>query len=292
MHLLSAIATQFVRDAEGMYKFIQSTFYAYQADEFTIKKEVDMALEFLLENQLIEKMDDGYLSTLFGTRTSSLYIDPLSAIQLKKALEKSCDMETTPLSFLHAICSTPDLRSLYLRGTDAWVEEKAERIQQNLLFDIPRSSNEDYEWFLSDLKTAFLLEDWIDELSYDALVSKYNIWPGDVHNVVEIAEWLLHATREFARMYNFSCVSDINDLLMRVQNGCKEELLNLVSLKGIGRVRARALYHEGFKTVNDLRNVPVERIAKIKTIGKAIAVNIKQQIGESDTRGNKELKRF
>jgi len=93
-------------------------------------------------------------------------------------------------------------------------------------------------------------------------------------------------------MYNFSCVSDINDLLMRVQNGCKEELLNLVSLKGIGRVRARALYHEGFKTVNDLRNVPVERIAKIKTIGKAIAINIKQQIGENGGKGNKELKRF
>jgi len=108
MHLLSVIATQFVHDAEGMYKFIQSTFYAYQTDEFTIKKEVDTALEFLLENQLIEKMDDGYLSTLFGTRTSSLYIDPLSAIQLKKALERSCDKETTPLSFLHAICSTPD----------------------------------------------------------------------------------------------------------------------------------------------------------------------------------------
>jgi len=292
MHLLSAIATQFVRDAEGIYKFIQSTFYAYQADEFTIKKEVDTALEFLLENQLIEKMDDGFLSTLFGTRTSSLYIDPLSAIQLKKALERSCDKETTPLSFLHAICSTPDLRSLYLRGTDAWVEEKAEQIQQSLLLDIPRSSNEDYEWFLSDLKTAFLLEDWIEELPYDALVSKYNIWPGDVHNVVEIAEWLLHATREFARMYNFSCVSEINDLLIRVQTGCKEELLNLVSLKGIGRVRARALYHEGFKTVNDLRNVPVERIAKIKTIGKVIATNIKQQIGESSVRGNKELKGF
>ena len=292
MHLLSAIATQFVHDAEGMYKFIQSTFYAYQTDEFTIKKEVDTALEFLLDNQLIEKMDDGYLSTLFGTRTSSLYIDPLSAIQLKKALERSCDKQTTPLSFLHAICSTPDLRSLYLRGTDAWVEEKAEQIQQSLLLDIPSSSNEDYEWFLSDLKTAFLLEDWIQELPYDALVSKYNIWPGDVHNVVDIAEWLLHATREFARMYNFSCVSDINNLLIRVQNGCKEELLNLVSLKGIGRVRARALYHEGFKTVNDLRNVPLERIAKIKTIGKAIATNIKQQIGESGVRGNKELRGF
>jgi helicase len=292
MHLLAAIATQFVRDTEGMYKFIESTFYAYQTDKFTIKKEVDTALDFLLKNDLIEQIDIEYFSTLFGTRTSSLYIDPLSAIQLKTALERSCEKETTSLSFLHAICSTPDLRSLYLRGSDAWIEEKAERIQHSLLLDIPKAASEDYEWFLSDLKTAFLLEDWIEETPYDALVSKYNIWPGDIHTVVEVAEWLLHATREFARRYNFSCVSDVNNLLLRVQNGCKEELLNLVSLKGIGRVRARALYREGFKTVNDLRSVPIDRIAKIKTIGKAIATQIKQQIGESTTRGNKSIRSF
>jgi helicase len=292
MHLLAAIATQFVRDTEAMYTFIESTFYAYQTDKFTIKKEVDTALEFLLQNDLIEQMDTGYFSTLFGTRTSSLYIDPLSAIQLKTALERSCGKETTSLSFLHAICSTPDLRSLYLRGSDAWVEEKAERIQHSLLLDIPSPTSEDYEWFLSDLKTAFLLEDWIEETPYDAMVSKYNIWPGDIHTVVEIAEWLLHATQEFARMYNFSCVSDVSNLLLRVQNGCKEELLNLVSLKGIGRVRARALYREGFKTINDLRDVPIERIAKIKTIGKAVATHIKQQIGENTSRGNTSIRRY
>lgn len=290
MHLLAAIATQFVHNAEEMYKFIQSTFYAYQTDEFTIKKEVDAAVEFLLQNQLIDEMQTSYMSTLFGSRTSSLYIDPLSAIQLKTALERSNMKEVTPLSFLHAICSTPDLRSLYLRGTDSWVEEKAECVKPSLLLDVPSTSSDEYEWFLSDLKTAFLLEDWIDEKPYDALVLKYNIWPGDVHTIVEMAEWLLHATREFARMYNFSCVSDVNDLLIRVQNGCKEELLNLVTLKGIGRVRARALYREGFKTVNDLRNVPVERLAKIKAIGTAVAKNIKQQIGESGFKGNKQLR--
>ena len=235
-------------------------------------------------------MHTGYVSTLFGSRTSSLYIDPLSAIQLKIALERSVDKETTPLSFFHAICSTPDIRSLYLRGTDSWVEEKVEHIQHSLLLDVPVKSSDEYEWFLSDLKTAFLLEDWIAEKPYDALVLKYNIWPGDVHTIVEMAEWLLHAAREFARMYNFSCVSDVNNVLLRLQNGCKEELLNLVSLQGIGRVRARALYQEGFKNVNELRNVPVERLAKIKTIGKAVALNIKQQIGENASQGNRPLR--
>ena len=290
MHLLASIATQFVRNQDDMYRFIESTFYAYQTDKFTIRKGVDTALDFLLEHHFVEQMNGGYLATLFGTRTSSLYIDPLSAIQLKTAVERSCVKETIPLSFLHAICATPDLRSLYLRGTDTWVEEKADRVQSTLLLDVPPSSSEDYEWFLSDLKTAFLLEDWIEEQPYDAMVTKYNIWPGDIHNVVEIAEWLLHATREYARMYNFSCVSDISNLLLRVQNGCKEELLNLVSLKGIGRVRARALFREGFKTVNDLRNVPLERIARIKTIGKAVATHVKHQLGEGEGEKTKILR--
>ncbi|PNX46230.1 MAG: hypothetical protein BV459_06815 [Thermoplasmata archaeon M11B2D] len=291
MHLLAAVATQFVHNTEEMYRFIQSTFYAYQTNEFTIEKEVDEAIEFLLEHQFIEQTNTGYVSTLFGSRTSSLYIDPLSAIRLKTALERSTTKQTTSLSFLHAVCSTPDVRSLYLRGVDSWVEEKADRMKQSLLLDIPLASTDEYEWFLSDLKTAFLLEDWIEEKSYDFLVQKYTIWPGDVHTLVERVEWLLHATREFARMYNFSSVTDLTNLLVRVQNGCKEELLSLISLKGIGRVRARALYREGFKTINDLRGVPLERLAKIKMIGKTVAKNIKQQLGEDDLSGNTTLRR-
>ena len=160
------------------------------------------------------------------------------------------------------------------------------------LISPPDPSSEEYEWFLSDLKTASLLEDWIDEVPEERIVSKYDIGPGDIHTLVEKAEWLLHATREFARTYNFDIVSDIGDLVVRMHNGCKKELLNLVSLRGIGRVRARALYNEGFKTINDLRNIPLERLANIKTIGRRMADSIKKQIGENEKMGYKELNEF
>jgi helicase len=157
---------------------------------------------------------------------------------------------------------------------------------------VTAGSNE-YEWFLSDLKTAAsLLEDWIEEIHEDGIVTKYNVGPGDIHNTVETVQWLLHASREFARMYNFDCVSELSDLMLRVQYGCKKELLNLISLKNIGRVRARALYNEGFKTINDLRGVPLKRIAQIKTIGEGVAKSIKSQIGESDKGEDKELSEY
>ena len=293
MHLLAAIATNFVNNAEGVYKFIDSTFYAYQSDVSTLKNEIDNAISFLSSNGFIEEINNTeYMSTLLGNRTSSLYIDPLSALQLKSALERSCNRQVSSLSFLHAVCSTPDVRSLYLRSSDTWVEEKAEVSRGEFLLDPPFAGSNDYEWFLSDLKTAALVEDWINEMYEDSIINKYNVGPGDIHNIVEMVQWLLHATREFARMYNFDCVSDITDLLMRVEYGCKKELLNLVSLKGVGRIRARALFNEGFKTVNDLRGVPLKRLAQIKTIGEGIAKSIKSQIGESNSEQDKELSEY
>lgn len=289
MHLLAGIAAGYMTNDDAIATFIDSTFYSYQSDIYAIEHEIEQALNFLVENGFLDPLDDGYMATLFGLRTSSLYIDPLSALTIKQALEKAPDREVIALSYLHAICSTPDVRSLYLRESDGWVEEQAENHRRSLLLDVPTIASTDYEWFLSDLKTALLLNDWIEELPYDHIVNKYNIWPGDIHNTVEIAEWLLHGVREIARMYHFSHVTDITDVVIRVHHGCKQELLNLIQLPGIGRVRARALYNQGFHTINDLRGVPIDRISSIPTIGTAIAQNIVQQIGEEKQHRNQMI---
>jgi helicase len=293
MHILAAIATNFVDSIDSVYKFIDSTFYAYQSDMSALKDDIDESVDFLKRNGFIEEINNNrFMSTLFGNRTSSLYIDPLSALLLKKALETSCSKDHDALSFLHAVCATPDVRSLYLRSADNWVEEKAEKNKGIFLIDPPGHSRDEFEWFLSDLKTASLIEDWINEVHEDRIVTKYNVGPGDIHNQVDTVKWLLYAAREFARMYNFDCVSELSDLVLRVQYGCKKELLNLVSLRGIGRIRARALFNEDFKTVNDLRGIPLKRLAQIKTIGEGVAKSIKKQIGESDKGEEKELNEF
>jgi ATP-dependent DNA helicase len=280
MHLLATIATGFVHNIDEVYSFIDKTFYAYQTESYSLHGTIDETIDFLKENEFITIEQDQFIPTLFGIRTSSLYIDPLSAVEIKKAFESSQSTTFSALSFLHVISSTPDVRSLYLRKSDSWIEQELEGLEDELLIKPPPAYEPDYEWFLSDMKTAFLLNDWINEKSEDYMISKYGVGPGDIHGIVDTANWLLHATREIGRMYHFESVSFLTKLLLRVKNGCKDELLSLISLKGIGRVRARSLFKAGFKSVHDLRKVNINQIAQVKTIGPRIAENIKRQIGE------------
>ena len=280
MHLLAAIATGFISDKQDIYQFIDNTFYAYQAEAYSLHDTIDETVEFLCDNEFITIDQGRLMPTVFGKRTSSLYIDPLSAVEIKSALESNTPGSFSDIGVLHVISTTPDVRSLYLRKNDTWVEESLEMMQETLLVKPPLPYEEEYEWFLSDMKTAFLLYDWINEKTEDFMIGKYGVGPGDVHAIVDNANWLIHATREFARMYQSESVSHLTNLLLRIEHGCKQELLSLIKLKGIGRVRARALFNAGFTSIYDLRKVSIQQIAQVKTIGPRIAESIKKQIGE------------
>lgn len=294
MHLLSAIATGFVQTDEDINQFIDSTFYAYQAEVFTLQDEIDQTIEFLIQHQFIQENKEGYEATPFGMKTSSLYIDPLSAVELKKNLIRAESVNKLPneIAVLQTVCSTPDVRSLYLRKSDSWVETVLQGCQDQLFCAAPLKADSEYEWFLSDFKTALLLRDWIEEKTEDAMIAKYGVGPGDIHGIVQTVHWLLHAMREFARMYYFDAVSFLTGLGLRVEYGCKKELLSLIELKGIGRVRARKLYQHGYNSLESLRKASVEELTSIPTIGSGIADRIKKQLNQSTDHHNSQLTEF
>ena len=279
-HILSSIACGFTPDMESLMDFFSSTFYAYQSDIELLSDSIDRTIKFLSENDFIEIYDGRLKATLFGVKTTKLYLDPLTALQLRRVIERIPFGGGSEISYLQAICYTPDMRSLYMRESDTWVEENLEQIKKYIFTEIPPLYSSDYEIFLSSLKTAYLLNDWIEEVPEKKICDKYGVGPGDIRNIVETAEWLVHSMRELARIYRFDLTKELNDLVLRIRYGCRKELLNLIQLKGIGRVRARALYNAGFHTVNSLRGVPLERIASIPSIGKKLAVSIKRQLGE------------
>ncbi len=276
MHILSSIATGHVKTEQELKSFIESTFFAQKTDIWTISDIIDDVLEFLTNEDFIEA-GEGFKATFFGKRTSDLYIDPLSAVTLRKALGGKSD---TAFAYLHAICATPDVPTLYLRRGDyEWVEELAASEEYLIDYD----DYDDYEFFLAEVKTAALLQSWIEEESADAITKRFGVGPGDIRRWVDMAEWLMHSMTELSRIFDKSKSRTLSALMPRIRYGVKEELLDLVSFRGIGRARARSLFSHGYKTREDLKKADVGGLSRLPLIGTTIAKNIKLQLGGSVT---------
>jgi helicase len=146
----------------------------------------------------------------------------------------------------------------------------------------PPSDLGTYELFQAYLKTAKLLSDWISEVHENDIAKSFSVGPGDIRNKMDIAEWLIHASVRLAELFNEEATDEVAELRTRIRYGIKAELLDLVKLRGIGRVRARALYDRGYKTLEDLRVTGYDRLKQIPTIGEAVARSIKSQLGQTE----------
>ena len=69
----------------------------------------------------------------------------------------------------------------------------------------------------------------------------------------------------------------MREIRKRLYYGIKEELLNLVRLEGIGRIRARLLFNAGIQTISKLKKAPLREISKVLKSRK-LAQKIKDQI--------------
>jgi helicase len=286
-HLLSSIATGLVTSDEDLDKFVRSTFFAHQTEPGTLDQRIEDSLGFLLEEELITREGKGLWPTKFGRRVSDLYVDPLSAVLLRQAVERAAERGgATPLAWLQAICSTPDVPTFFLRRGDyEAIGELAGRCRDEFLVeDLDREL--DREDFLTEVKTAAMFDDWISESSEDAITQKYDIGPGDIRTKVDTGRWLLHATAEIARLFGHKgLAAPLRSLERRVRYGVKEELLPLVELRGVGRKRARALRAKGFKQPADIASASVDDLAKVPGLGPRLAATIKRMAGGEEAEG-------
>jgi helicase len=129
------------------------------------------------------------------------------------------------------------------------------------------------------MRSVMALSGWIDEWREEQLLTRLGVEPGDMHRAVDNADWLLHALGELSKLFKVpEMVRQSEVLRRRVESGVSEELLELTLLQGVGRVRARALYTAGFKTLEDIKEAPAERIAQVEKVGTAVARKIKEQV--------------
>ncbi|MFA9416200.1 ATP-dependent DNA helicase [Natrinema sp. HArc-T2] len=307
-HVLATIASGFARTRAELLEFLEATLYASQSTEAgRLETVTDTVLEYLESNDFIERdsdsgdgsEDDGSAftaaadlaaddgeealgATSLGHTVSRLYLDPMSAAEIVHGLERA-DERPTALGLYQLVSRTPDMYELYLRsGEDEKFGELYYEREAELLGDTPSEFEEErFEDWLAALKTGKLLEDWADETDEERLTDRYKIGPGDLRGKVDTAEWLLGAAESLAAELDSEWTVAVREARARVEHGVSEALLELVSVGGVGRKRARRLYEAGIQEPADLRTAD-KAVVLGALKGKKTAETILENAGRED----------
>ncbi|MCE8426317.1 MAG: ATP-dependent DNA helicase [Candidatus Methanoperedens sp.] len=277
-HILSTIVTGFARSMAELLDFMGATFYSVQQEPGSLKVIIEKVIEFLVVKKMVIEQN-GLFPTRLGELVSRLYIDPMSASIIIEGLDMIDEKPIlyTEFTLLHLVSRTPDMRQLYLRSNDyEWLSDIV--MEHNTEFvQIPPQFKTDYEWFLSEVKTACVMLDWINEKKEDEIVNRFGIGEGDIRALAETTQWLVHSMAEIGSFLKKSTAKKAHELVQRVEYGASPELLDLIQIRGIGRVRSRKLFNAGYHDMEVLRMADQNAIAKI--IGTKTAIKVLKQIG-------------
>lgn len=282
MHTLALIASGFVDSEQSLMEFFSQTFYAHQyGNTSAIEGKLYEIMDMLKSWGFIKSKDDKLEPTRIGRRVSDLYIDPLTAHNFIKNIERTGRRRTSTFSFLHLMSNTLEMRPLLRmrKGDFSEINEFISLHRSEFLCEVPEDWDMEFDNFLRSVKTAKLFEAWINEMAEDGIMGKLGVAPGELRGRLNIADWLIYAIQELALLLgNKKLLKEVRKTRIRLKYGVREELLSLVKIRGIGRVRARKLYKARLKSPSDLKKVPLPTLQKV--IGPNIAVQIKEQLGE------------
>ena len=269
-HILSTIASGFAANDKQLADFISTTFYAHQQDPWQLDSALERVISFLAKSGMIED-EVNLLPTPLGKLVSKLYIDPLSAVIMMEGIGKRAPSD---LSLCHLIATTPDMDLLYVQAADRWLEEFIDEHCLELHEEV------NYDFLLREAKTAAMLIDWISEVKEGQISDRYRIGPGDIRRTAETAQWLMHSLAELSRHLALGAAYKADQLATRIQYGAGPDLLALLELKGIGRVRARKLYLAGYTSLDKLRAADPSRVGEL--LGPKIAEKVRAQLKDAD----------
>jgi helicase len=280
-HILSLIASGLASSELGLRRIINRTFYVQVFGAKSLDRSIALSLE-MLEHYLMISREDGLQATRLGHRVSELYIDPLTAVRIVKMTEGLESL--SPLAALQIICSTPDMSDVYAaRLRLSSLRRLVEEIGEEMLLRPPSREEdpEEYELYLEGLKNALVLWSWVEEVPEKEIYERFIVEPGDFAALRERAEWISYSASNVLELVGRKSVSRLYSVLTeRLRHGVREELLPLVKLPDIGRVRGRNLWREGIRSVEDVRQASLEQLARVPGIGQTIAAKIKRAVEE------------
>ena len=201
-----------------------------------------------------ESSSMAYSATPLGKRVAQLYLNPISGRIIRDGLGKAMATLTgeddygqvSPLSLLHLVSCTPDFLPLWPRKGDYDAIQAALHGHEREFLTEAVDLDEERR-----MKGVLVLQSWTEEARVEHVERDWGVQPGDLRGRVELAEWLLYATRRILaedeklssmdRNAHRTLVEAVDEIHRRVRYGCKADLLGLVALRGVGRSRARQM---------------------------------------------------
>ncbi len=256
--LLGMIASGIIKTENDARNFIRNTFYrVHYGDEKEIMEKIKNVLSELEVMEMIKVRDNKDLeneNTLFvrgdvfgydkvfeitkiGLRTAQLYIDPYTSHFFVNWMRKTI---------------MPDLKACLGCIANAKEFRVYPPIKKSELdfFIFPEIGVLDPKIG----KAIAILESWINEVGEDEIMDKYGVPPGDLRIMIENAVWLCYSAKELADCLKRNDLKDIfSELEIRIKHGVKKDIIDLVTIKGVGRKRARELFNNGIQTREDVK---------------------------------------
>ncbi len=278
-HVLSSVAANACRTEQALLDFFAATFFGHQYGiEEAFASLISEVVEELVGWDLLWRQKGFLLPTAIGSRVAELYIDPLTAktyLDWLAALDEADDV--ADIGLLDILCDAVEVQPyLYVpasRERQVW-EELFVR-EDGFLRDV---SGFGADWqLLPRFATAMVFADWLSEVPEADILERRNIAPGLLYAKLRNLEWLVYAARELAGIRKLrNAKKRLSDLEIRIRTGVKAELLPLVAIPGIGRVRARSLFRAGYTRPADLRKAPLGALEPI--LGKKTAYKVKSNL--------------
>ncbi len=243
-----------INSYDDLEKFIKKTFYFYQYKEDNeVIQKIKEIINFLEQCNFIEN----YKLTPIGKRVVELYINPLTAKLFIDNFKE--DMEE--IYYLYLISLAYEMPKVIVYKNE----------YNNLIFDLYKLNIDNID--IEAYKTAKILYSWINEVSEAEILNLYRVEPGTLRYIIDNAKWLCYSLKEIGKILGKE-TEFLDKLEIRLEYGAKEEIIELLKIKNIGKVRARKLYNKGIKSIEDIIN-NFEKVKKI--LGEKIANKILEE---------------
>jgi len=309
--VLAYIATEKETTLEEILSFFTDTFYAWQKKQYAehllndLKRGIVRTVRELskwgfckITGNVLEANDFQEIKvkiTKIGEKVSLLYLDPLSAAEIIAGLKawKNKKM-VTPTEVFITISKTSEVASIIPKlikpNAIAFVFNKLPDTVKKEIVEFARDLIEEMK-FVEETGTEILEEEkigmlglivilhaWINEIPLKEILEPFSprFGGGDFLELIRVSEWLTYCTKELASMLNVppQIVIALDTLRIRISEGVKPDLVELVKIPFVGRVRARALKRYGFDTLEKLAKASPQELEKIPGIGPVLAKRI------------------